>query len=253
MKYNICVAIPVKTGDLRENKVIIEKVLKEDPEFIEFRLDYIDDIQHLTQSFLNYILNLVHPNVQSIFTFRDSSEGGKTEINQAERIKLIKILLEAHPKYFDIEMKTERNVLREFIKVANDNNVKLIFSYHDFKKTPPYAEAFDIIKKYKEFLLSNYLIDFQAIKKTIYKLIFTAQKFEDNLIPLKICKEFINFENYKGLISFCMGDLGIFSRVMCVKSGSFLTFGSVEEKTAPGQLNIRNIKELHQLLLENNI
>ncbi|MFX1589330.1 MAG: type I 3-dehydroquinate dehydratase, partial [Promethearchaeota archaeon] len=78
------------------------------------------------------------------------------------------------------------------------------------------------------------------------KLIFTAQKFEDNLIPLKLCKE-LSHSNQK-IISFCMGSLGIFSRLMCVLTGSFLTYASLEEKTASGQLNIRKMREIFGIL-----
>ncbi len=40
-----------------------------------------------------------------------------------------------------------------------------------------------------------------------------------------------------------MGELGIFSRIMCTLAGSFLTYASFEEKTAPGQLNIKKMRE----------
>ena len=48
-----------------------------------------------------------------------------------------------------------------------------------------------------------------------------------------------------------MGELGIFSRITCVKFGSLLTYGSLEDKTAPGQINIEKIREIHKLLFNN--
>jgi len=48
-----------------------------------------------------------------------------------------------------------------------------------------------------------------------------------------------------------MSDLGVLSRILCVKFGSLWTYGSLEEKTAPGQIKIEKIREIHQLLFEN--
>ena len=94
------------------------------------------------------------------------------------------------------------------------------------------------------------LDSFLSIKEIIFKVIFTAQKFEDNLIPMKICRDLLEKIKYKSVISFCMGELGIFSRVLSVKVGSFLTYASLDEKTAPGQINIKKIREIHELLSE---
>ena len=48
-----------------------------------------------------------------------------------------------------------------------------------------------------------------------------------------------------------MGDLGNFSRIACVKAGSFLTFASIGDITAPGQIRIEKIREFLQLLQDN--
>ena len=45
-----------------------------------------------------------------------------------------------------------------------------------------------------------------------------------------------------------MGGLGIFSRITCVKAGSFLTYASLADRTAPGQINVKLMREIHELL-----
>lgn len=247
MKFNICAAIPIKSGKIKENEELIKRVLETKPDLIEFRFDYIDEISELTPDFIKNLLDLVGTNILSIFTFRAPSEGGQCDLNKEERIKIIKLLIEAQPEYLDIEMNTEIENLREIINFANEN-VKLIFSYHDFDKTPSLEVATSIFEKFKDKLLNNHLVDFLSFKKITYKLIFTAKNFEDNLIPIKLCRDISAKEKNQGIISFCMGELGIFSRITCVKFGSLLTYGSLEDKTAPGQINIKKIRELHQLL-----
>jgi len=248
MKYNICVPIAIKSGDIEAIKLTIKKILDVKPELIEFRFDYIDDIVNLSPFFLKDLLVSIPKSVFSIFTFRASSEGGQIDIGLSERLKIINMLIEAKPSYFDIEMRTDLEVLRNIINLTNSHGVKLIFSYHDFDKTPSYEKVLNIFENFKETLLENHIVDFLTFKKLTYKLIFTAKNFEDNLIPIKLCKTVSEKEKDQAIISFCMGELGILSRILCVKFGSFLTFGSYEEETAPGQVNVKIIREIHQLL-----
>ena len=248
MKFNICVAVPITSGVLERNEEVLKNVLDENPEFVELRFDYIEDIQQITPTLLKNLLDLIESQTKAIFTFRDFSEGGQIELGKSERLKVIQLLIEAHPQYYDIEMKNDRETLQSVINMARENNVKLIYSFHDFEKTPTYDEGVKLIEKFKEDLLNNYMVDFLSIKEVIFKMIFTAQKFEDNLIPMKICRDVLEKNKSKSVISFCMGELGIFSRVLSVKVGSFLTYASLEERTAPGQINIKKIREIHELL-----
>ncbi len=248
MKVNICVAVPITSGVLEQNEEVLKNILDENPEFVEFRFDYIEDIQQITPTFVKNLLDLIETQTKAIFTFRDFSEGGQIELSKSERLKIIQLLIEAHPQYYDIEMKNDRETLQSVINMVRENNVKLIYSFHDFEKTPSYDEGVRLIEKFKEDLLNNYAVDFLSIKETIFKIIFTAKKFEDNLIPMKICRDFLERNKHKNVISFCMGELGIFSRVLSVNVGSFLTYASLEERTAPGQINIKKIREFHELL-----
>ncbi|MFX1445847.1 MAG: type I 3-dehydroquinate dehydratase [Promethearchaeota archaeon] len=246
MEFNICVAVPIQSGNFQQNETVIKSILKEDPNFIEFRFDYIDSTKKITKEFGEKLLNLVQPNIPAIFTFRDYSEGGQININDKDRLKILKTLLEAQPEYLDIEMNSTKLILEEIIFLAVQNNVNLIFSYHDFKETPTYEEGFAIIDSFMNKLTSKLIVDSKIIRQSIYKAIFTANKFEDNLISLDLCKSFSK-EGHK-IISFCMGDPGILSRLICLKVGSFLTYGSFEDKTAPGQINIRKMRKFYEIL-----
>lgn len=246
MKFNICVAVPIQSSDFKQIETIIKSILKENPDFIEFRFDYIENTQTITKEFGKKLLRLVQPNIPAIFTFRDYSEGGQIKINDENRLEILKTLIEAQPEYLDIEMNSAKFILEEIIFLAIQNNINLIFSYHDFEETPTYEEGFAIIDSFMNKLTSKLIVDSKIIRQSIYKAIFTAKNFEDNLISLDICKSFSK-EGHK-IISFCMGDPGILSRLMCVKVGSFLTYGSFEDKTAPGQINIRKMRKFYEIL-----
>ena len=248
MKYKICVPIPVKSANISEIKPILDKTIKKAPNLIELRFDYINNVQNLTLDFIKELKNIINPNAPVIFTFRDSSEGGKIKINQKERFKILKMFIEAKPDYIDIEMNAEQNFLYEFINLATQNGVKIIFSYHNFEKTTILDEGIKLIQNFQNKLKKEFSLESKITGKSIYKVIFTAQTFEDNLTPLKLCKYFS--KNNREVISFCMGEIGIFSRITCVKFGSFMTYGSLDEKTAPGQIKIEKIREYYNLLFE---
>jgi len=240
------VAIQIKSGELEQNQVLIQRVLKENPEFIELRFDYIDDTQKLTGDFVDKLLKIIHPKARTIFTMRDSSEGGQLKLDKNERMEIIETLIKTQPDYIDIEMNSNAALLKQIINLAVKNNVNLIFSSHDFEKTPTYEKAYEIIDSFIKKLINELKLDDSLVKSSIYKIIFTAQKFEDNLVPLKLCKGFSQKD--MKIISFCMEESGIFSRTSCVNVGSFLTYASLEDKTAPGQINIKKMREIHELI-----
>ena len=156
------------------------------------------------------------------------------------------MLMEAQPDFFDIEMSSNKEILSNMINISNMKKVNLIFSHHNFKTTPNYQFAKELILRFEERIIEEELNEFEILSKSIYKVIFTAENFEHNLVPLTLCEEFS--KGYKKVISFCMGDLGLISRVFCIKLGSFMTYASLEEKTAPGQINIETLQRVYKLL-----
>ncbi len=249
MKYNICIPIPVKSANISEIKPILVKAIKKNPNLIELRFDYINDIQTLSLDFIKELMVIITSNIPVIFTFRNSSEGGQVKIHQKERFKILEMFIEAKPDYIDIEINTSKDYLYEFINLASQNGVKIIFSFHNFEKTINFDEIITLIQNFSNKLNQEFSLKPKIYKDNIYKVVFTAQTFEDNIIPLRLCKEFSN--SAQKLIAFCMGTLGIFSRIMCVTVGSFLTYASLEEKTAPGQINIDEMREIYDLIINN--
>ena len=249
MKYKICVAIPIKTSNLNLNKQIIESVLDKSPDLIEFRFDYINDANLITHSFLKELVSIIPPKIPKIFTFRKKQEGGQYIIGKNERLDVLRRLIEVKPDYLDIEINSEPEILQTLIDLAYNHNVQLIFSYHDFEKSITYEEIAEMLIKFHEQLKKELNIDLNKIKESIFKMILTARVFDDNLNVLNICKKLSQQD--KKFVCFAMGEMGILARILCVKFGSSWTYGSLEEKTAPGQIKIEKIREIHQLLFSN--
>jgi len=247
MKLNLCIPIPIRFTNIKEVKSIINKAIKSKPNLIELRFDYVTDIQNISIDFVKELLKIIQPHAAVIFTLRDSSEGGHLKINPKERSKILKILINSKPDYLDIEMNTDISILEEIITLAFQNEIKIIFSYHNFEKTMEFDESIKLLQNFNEKLYRELDLDSKRLKENIYKVIFTAQNFEDNLIALRLCKE-LSKSNQK-IISFCMGPLGVLSRIICVLAGSFLTYAFLDEETASGQINIKEMQEIYNLPL----
>ncbi len=247
MILNICVPIKLKSGDLEKNKQLVSRVIESHPEYIEFRLDYFDDPSQITLDLLNSLIKKVHSNeIKVILTFRSSSEGGQAMIDINERLRIMTTMINSRPDFIDVEMNADDEIIKDSVSLALQNRIWVIFSYHDLKTTPTYQEARNIINNFNYRLTKQLSIDATIMGDCPYKLIFSAKKFEDNLVPLRLCQDMSEMK--KGIISFCMGDAGIFSRVSCVKYGALLTFASLDDQTAPGQITITKMREAHNIL-----
>jgi 3-dehydroquinate dehydratase-1 len=247
MKYNLCIPIPIRSASIEEVKPIIDKAIRSKPNLIELRFDYISSVKILSMELLKKLSSIIQPHNPVIFTFRDYSQGGQIQINQDQCLKIYNMFIKVKPNYIDLEMNTDNKILDEIINLAYQNSVKLIFSYHNFENTLSFNEATDLIHKFNTKLIQELSLDSEKFEGIINKVVFTAQNFEDNIIPLRLCRE---SSNAKKIISFCMGPLGIFSRITCVLAGSFLTYTFLEEQTAKGQINIEKMKEVYELILD---
>ncbi|MHA1147045.1 MAG: type I 3-dehydroquinate dehydratase [Promethearchaeota archaeon] len=252
MSYKICVALQVKTGNVEENKALIDKALESKPNLIELRWDYIDSIENLTEEFVKALIDHIQPNIPVISTFRAAFEGGQSHIEEDKRFDIIKMLMSTQPQYLDIEMKTDPRFLRKVCHSSFSKKINVIFSYHDFQKTPPIDEARDIVQNFLKSLVTITTMKTDKTGNFLYKVIFTGNNLEDNFVPIKLCKFFTKQGEDRNIISFCMGEAGKFSRLMCVRYGSFMTYASVSDGTAPGQIHIDKIREFYKILDREN-
>ena len=176
MKYKICIAIPIKSDDLNLNKQILESALDKSPDLIEFRFDYINEAEFITHSLLKELMSVIPPKIPKIFTFRRKQEGGQYHISTNERLEVLRRLVEVSPDYLDIEINSESVVLEEIIDLAYNNNVKLIFSYHDFVKFASYEEIVELLNSFNNKLEHELNIDLNKINGSIFKIVLTAME-----------------------------------------------------------------------------
>ena len=213
MKPRICVAVPAYTEMVTLNQV---RSLR-DVDLIEIRFDYRTEkispekVRAATDKPL-------------IATNRVAHQGGRGDVTEETRIKLLLDACRAGFEYVDVEL--EAPSVKEAIRDAHAHGAKCIVSHHDFYATPTLEE------------LHGFHARAVSVGADLVKLIGTANGYGDNLVYLKY------LESEPGNVSFGMGRHGTPSRVMSALLGGAYTYSSASagKESAPGQLTLQEVR-----------
>jgi len=136
--------------------------------------------------------------------------------------------LNLKPIYVDVDSELEENIKNEVKSWIKERDLDLIYSYHNFEKTPDYEELNEITKS----LFSD--------GADVVKLACMANSEEDNLVMMDLYRE------HKRLVAFCMGEEGKESRVTSLFFGEKITYAAPTsgESVAPGQFTYDELYEL---------
>ncbi len=222
--YRLCISLPADDG----LKSSIERALEQGVEMIEVRFDYTN--KDMLSSMLDIVMDYRD---RMIFTCRRRDEGGMYEGSEYERVSMIKRLASFRPMLLDVEYTTllENEELYDQLRALNAD---LLISYHIMKDTPSTKAMLDIILK-----MSKY--------SSNVKMVSMANSLDDNAKILALY-EHPSVKGKVKLVAFCMGEHGIISRVLCTLLGAPFTYSALEYALAPGQLTLREMKEIYKQL-----
>lgn len=223
MVDKICVSLPPqRMEDLRN---LINRVKDYNPAFIEVRLDYLETISR------EEIREVLSADLERcILTCRSIRQGGLFKGDEETRLRLLEEIVGLHPGYMDMELEVLREN-RYLAEEARKNNVKVIASWHDFQGTPGLQQLKALCSEALEY-------------GDIAKVVAMAKSFKDNTTILSLYKTFSDGR----LIAFCMGELGIISRVICTRLGAPFTYASLDKTTAPGQISVEELRRFYNAI-----
>ncbi len=187
-------------------------------DIVELRIDYIKDVD---------LKRLLEKRTKPVIvTNRPVREGGKFDGSEEERIALLKLAVRLQADYVDVEHDSIQHIRRDTVHRVP---TKIIVSYHNFRETP--RDLTDIYKR-----LSQSGAD-------IVKIVTHANDITDNVRIYQLLQQ-----SQMPVISFCMGELGIISRILYKRFSSYLTFASLQagKESAPGQINIHELLNTYQ-------
>nr|MDO8081987.1 type I 3-dehydroquinate dehydratase [Candidatus Freyarchaeota archaeon] len=221
----VCVPVAVKNPEILLEKV--KSAVRSAPDLIEIRVDYLED---MNVDFSDIVSKI---SVPLILTVRKRDEGGLFKFGEKKRVEILEKCVEAKPRFIDLELNMSSSNLGRLLEIAKLNSVGVILSFHSFKNTPK-----------REILVQKI---YEAAQKgaELVKLVTFARDITDNLVILSLPQEARNL-GIK-IISFCMGERGIISRVLCPLFGSYLTYAALETSTAPGQIDLEVMRKIYTL------
>ncbi len=239
----ICVSVTGSNlAEIKEQAQVIKRL---NPDIVEWRADCLKIENEEKDTFeIAYALKCVHKALRSyplIFTFRSKEEGGYRHVNfEKYREYYHYVSLEAKKmgvELVDIEMYGKRGVpgLSDMVDEMHSAGLKVIGSYHDFKKTPKRNEILDILKHMEDAGADVCKIACMPKHKGDVFSIYNAAKDAD--------KELSN-----PIIAISMGELGAVTRVALTQTKSVLTFASLhEDETFEGELRKECIEQMNSL------
>lgn len=212
----LCVSVPLDTG--KRGIKLLEEALRVG-DAVEIRLD--KGGRKKGSRFLKYLPKPV------LFTYRTKEQGGEG-VELRDAVNLILGYLRHKNAYVDVEYKWPEDIKGAFQRFWGQ---KVILSHHILDYTPDIQE---LERFYKEMASS---------RPFAVKIVGYARCLEDNLT----IKRFLSAHGISGpkLISFLMGPLGVVSRVLCVKWGSYMSFACLKGlEMADGQIPGLVMREL---------
>ena len=227
-KPKICVPI---TG--KDIESILEQARNIAPlkaELVEWRADcaaFILD-KHTVKDALEKLREILGNKIL-LFTFRSKEEGGEKELNVDEYLELNCFVAKTNlVDMIDIELFAMPDRIEDTVKQIHNSGCKVIMSNHDFYKTP---EEKEILTR---------LGAMEQKGADILKIAVMPEKPLDVITLLSAtCKAAERF--YKPVVTMSMGKLGIISRVSGGIFGSAITFGTVKDASAPGQIPVEQL------------
>lgn len=177
--------------------------------------------------------------IPAIFTCYSKTSGGFFSGNENKRLKLLSSAITSGKfKYITIDIPDPFKIsapVKSLLDLALIRKTGVILSHHNFKNTDDDLET--IYQRLNLF------------KPTIIKMVTYARNFSDNFKLFNFARKITSLNKFKNpkLISFCMGENGLVSRILYKKFGLFMTYASYKEntQTADGQIPFSRMKYIY--------
>lgn len=203
-------------------------------DMIEVRADYFQGLESPDE--VKRLMTAVQYELSEkivLFTIRSEKEGGErlsseiTDIDEINRLVISNKLADI----VDVELSDGNPSKRELVELAHDNGVKIIMSYHNFDITPEQEFMTGKLEAMRN--MGADIIKIAVMPKSIhdvYRLMEAATYTKEKLdVPL---------------VAISMGALGAITRISGALYGSDITFGVLEQASAPGQIPVSDLKRI---------
>jgi 3-dehydroquinate dehydratase-1 len=218
------IAVPLTDRDFRTR---VREAKDKGADIVELRVD------RFSRTDPPYVLDLLkfakEEGLKTILTVRSPEEGGGEVANREE----VYLEVSPHSDFVDLEL-SSRGLIGPVREAVSSGGGRLILSFHDFERTPPSWVIREVIREG---------VRFGAIPKVAVR----ANSYED--VARLLC---VGSQERADKILIAMGDLGKISRVAAFVFGSIITYASLGETLAPGQLSLEETVRMREVFYRNS-
>ena len=226
---------------------MIEDILSQVQEAVQAKVDLIElrpDMwmkgSHLhEEEYIPTIVNLVeevhsrYEKMSILFTWRTLAEGGETLLSNENYCNLLQAIVNQNVvDAVDVELFAYTDRIGQIIKEAHHQNIQTVMSYHNFQSTP----KLEILHGYAERMISA--------GASVIKFALMPTTSDDVLSVLQFTKELTQRYPQLPRITMSMGQLGQMTRTCGNVFGNCLTFGTLGQASAPGQVDVNLLQQL---------
>ncbi|MCI5649701.1 MAG: type I 3-dehydroquinate dehydratase [Fusicatenibacter sp.] len=231
------ICVPVVGSTCEEIRMQAKEARAAEPDLVEWRADWYADVMDpgKAETMLEELTE-IFDGIPILFTFRSAAEGGMREISPKEYHELNgRIAREKTADLMDVEVFMKGLNAENLIEQLKEEGRIVVASSHHFHETPRRERMMELYRK------------MAALQADIVKLAVMPSNPQDVLSLLDVtCMA--GEELAQPVISMAMGGLGTISRVCGETFGSSITFASAGAASAPGQLDIKQVRTIQNIL-----
>lgn len=219
------ICTPLTGVDRNSLMTQLEDIVKKNPDIIEWRVDFflkLDDLQAVKSVAEEIHKRSAH--IPILFTRRSTREGGEQiSISEKQVFDLYETVIKSKAvDFIDVELSADQADINRVKRLAEDHQVQVLMSYHNFSETPHEEEIYNKLKEAEEqgADVGKVAVMPQTIDDVLVLMKATAKASEHLSIPV---------------VTMSMGRLGALSRMMGGACGSAMTFAVGSASSAPGK------------------
>jgi 3-dehydroquinate dehydratase/shikimate dehydrogenase len=212
----------VATPSAREFRKLVRVALQETPT-VELRLDWLANDRELEKA-LAWLKQFAPKKAVLIATCRRRAGGGEFAGGAVEELFWLMKAKEVGCAWCDLEMETLRELPGKSVE-GYALPVKVLLSIHDFRRTPKNLE--------KVKMAARGGVD-------AVKVAAMSRRLTDSTRLLRLAR------GTRRVVAVPMGEIGMPARILALREGSALVYAPVAAATAPGQVHLRDLKELYR-------
>lgn len=231
-KPKICVPVVETTTE----KIIQQIQELQNCDLIELRIDFYENIHDLKQVHELLLQVRQQTNLPLLLTYRSLKEGGHIQLSDQEYLSLVQTACQSGCiDIVDIELESGNMLVYQLVEIAHQNHVKVLMSYHNFEKTPTVMEMKERLEK------------MEIMGADICKIAVMPFSYKDVIQLLNTTME-MSQRLTRPLVTMSMGKIGKITRIVGELVGSSITFASVGQSSAPGQLTLEDMQTLLEVI-----